>query len=111
MPLRGHDAFRTVHLWSLAIAAIMLPWSTAFLSIAQMLMVVNWLAEGIVRKDLTGRFRTTFTSKPALVFLSFFGLHVVGLLWTERLGVGHGSRAHSSSCAFVRCGAGRNTSS
>lgn len=82
VPMRGHDVFRTVHVVALALCAIMLPWSTAFLSIAQLLMVVNWLVEGMVRKDLAARFRTTFTSGPALVFLSFFGLHVVGLLWT-----------------------------
>ncbi|MEZ4737961.1 MAG: O-antigen ligase family protein [Flavobacteriales bacterium] len=88
MPLRGRDAFRTVHVTALALCAIMLPWSTAFLSIAQMLMVANWLAEGVVRKDLVGRFRRTFTSAPALVFLSFFGLHLLGLLWTTDLAWG-----------------------
>ncbi len=63
----------------------MLPWSTAILSMAQILLVVNWLAEGVVRKDLLGRFRRTFTSAPSLVFLSIFGLHVLGLLWTTDL--------------------------
>ncbi|MCB0770811.1 MAG: O-antigen ligase family protein [Flavobacteriales bacterium] len=82
VPMREHDVFRSVHVVALSLCAIMLPWSTAFLSIAQLLMVVNWLAEGVVRKDLAARFRTTFTSWPALVFLSFFGLHVVGLVWT-----------------------------
>ena len=73
MPLRGHDPFRTVHVVRLALCAIMLPWSTAFLSIAQMLMVVNWLAEGVVRKDLQAAvFEPTSPSQPALVFLSFF---------------------------------------
>ena len=83
--LPGRDAFRTVHLGAVALCAIMLPWSTAILSMAQMLLVVNWLAEGIVRKDFTGRSRRTFTSAPSLVFLSIFGLHVLGLLWTTDL--------------------------
>lgn len=83
--VRGRDAFRTVHVAALALCAIMLPWSTAILSMAQMLLVVNWLAEGVVRKDLAGRFRRAFTSPPALVFLSFFGLHVLGLAWTSDL--------------------------
>jgi len=80
--LRNRDPFRTVHVAALALCAIMLPWSTAFLSIAQMLLVVNWLAEGVVRKDLLQRFRTGLGSAAALVFISFFLLHVVGLLWT-----------------------------
>lgn len=83
--LNGRDAFRSIHVAALALCAIMLPWSTAFLSMAQMLLVANWLAEGVVRQDLTGRFRRTFTSPPALVFLSFFGLHVLGLAWTNDL--------------------------
>ncbi|MBL7938510.1 MAG: O-antigen ligase family protein [Flavobacteriales bacterium] len=83
--LPGRDAFRTVHVGALALCAIMLPWSTALLSMAQMLLVANWLLEGIVRTDFIGRFRRTFTSGPSLVFLSIFGLHVLGLLWTSDL--------------------------
>lgn len=83
--LRGRDVFRGVHVGALALCAIMLPWSTAILSMAQMLLVANWLAEGIVRKDFVGRFRRAFTTAPSLLFLSFFFLHVVGLLWTEDL--------------------------
>ncbi len=83
--LRGPDAFRNVYVGALALCAIMLPWSTAFLSMAQMLLAANWLAEGIVRKDLLGRFRRVVSSAPALVFLSFFGLHVLGLAWSDDL--------------------------
>ena len=79
------DGFRRVHVAALALAAIMLPWSEFLLSIAQFLLIGNWLAEGIMRKDLAGRFKRAFTDPPALVFLSFFGLHVLGLLWTEDL--------------------------
>ena len=81
--LRGHDVFRSVHVGALALCAIMLPWSTAILSMAQMLLVANWLAEGVVRKDLVQRFRRAFTWAPSLLFISFFALHVIGLLWTE----------------------------
>jgi len=83
--LPGRDAFRTVHVGALALCAIMLPWSTAILSMAQMLLVIDWLAEGVVRNDFIGRFRRTFTSAPAMVFLSIFGLHVLGLFWTTDL--------------------------
>lgn len=79
----SRDAFQWVHLGALALAVIMLPWSTAFLSIAQMLLAANWLVEGLVRKDLAGRFKRAFSSGPVLVFLSFLALNGSGLLWTE----------------------------
>lgn len=84
----ARDGFRWVHLTALALAVILLPWSTAFLSMAQMLLAANWLAEGIVRRDLVGRFRRAFTSAPVLVYLSFLGLHALGLLWTSDLAWG-----------------------
>lgn len=77
------DGFRKVHVAALAMAVIMLPWSEFLLSVAQFLLIGNWLVEGIVRKDLGGRFKRGFTAPPALIFLSFFGLHVFGLLWSE----------------------------
>ncbi len=76
------DRFRQVHVGALALAAIMLPWSEFLLSIAQFLLIGNWLVEGIVRKDLAGRFKRAFTSPACLVFISFFAMHVMGLLWT-----------------------------
>lgn len=77
------DRFRQVHIGALALAAIMLPWSEFLLSNAQFLLVANWLVEGVVRKDLAGRFKRAFTHPAGLVFLSFFALHLLGLLWTE----------------------------
>lgn len=82
------DRFRQVHVGALALAAITLPWSEFLLSNAQFLLVGNWLIEGFVRKDLPGRFKRAFTHPGGLVFLSFFGLHIVGLLWTEDLAWG-----------------------
>ncbi len=79
------DRFRHVHVAALALVAIMLPWSEFLLSNAQFLLIGNWLVEGVVRKDLIGRFKRGFTHPGALVFVSFFGLHVLGLLWTEDL--------------------------
>jgi hypothetical protein len=75
--------YRAIHLAALVLCAIFLPWSTAFLSMAQMLLVLNWLVEGAAKDDLRGRFRQGFLSAPAAVFLSFLLLHVLGLLWTE----------------------------
>lgn len=85
---QGRDTFRLVHVTALVITAIALPWSKALLSIAQMLLVANWLVAGVVRGGLKGRLRHVFTTGPTLVFLSFFFLHVIGLLWTEDIGWG-----------------------
>ncbi|MFN6117133.1 MAG: O-antigen ligase family protein [Flavobacteriales bacterium] len=82
--------FRAIHVVALVLCAVFLPWSTAFLSMAQMLLVLNWLVEGAVRGDLRARFRKGFLSAPSAVFLSFLGLHMLGLLWTEDLHWGTG---------------------
>ncbi|MBS1581233.1 MAG: O-antigen ligase family protein [Bacteroidetes bacterium] len=82
------DAFRRVHLFGLALALIALPWSELLLSLSQFILLGNWLWEGIVRRDLAGRFRRAFTTAESAVFLSFFGVHVLGLLWTGDLGWG-----------------------
>jgi hypothetical protein len=80
--LHGRDPFRIVHVAALALCVVMLPWSKPVLSMAQLLLVLNWLAEGAVRNDLVGRLRRVFTNAPAAVFLSFLGLYVLGLLWS-----------------------------
>ncbi len=74
-----------VHVAALALCAVFLPWSTAFLSMAQMLLVVNWIASGVLLGTVRERWRAAFTRPPVLVFLAFLGLHVVGLLWTTDL--------------------------
>ena len=84
------DTFGRVHVVSLALCAIMVPWSTAYLSIAQMLMVANWLAWGAVTGELIGRFRRAFTTPVSAVFLSIIGLHALGLLWTSAEGLSWG---------------------
>jgi hypothetical protein len=83
--IAGSDRFRQFHVGALAMAAIMLPWSEFLLSVAQFALLGNWIAEGVVRKDLAGRFRRAFTHPACLVFVSFFALHVFGLLWTTDL--------------------------
>ena len=66
-------------------ALIMLPWSEFLLSLSQIILGVNWLWEGIATRDLGGRFKRGFTTKESAVFLSFFGLNLLGLLWTTDL--------------------------
>lgn len=82
------DTFRKVHVAALALAAIALPWSEFLLSVAQFLLVGNWLWQGLAYHDLGGRFKRAFTSRASLLFLSFLGLHAMGLLWTEDMAWG-----------------------
>lgn len=74
-----------IHLGALALALIMLPWSEFLLSLSQIILLVNWLWEGIATRDLGGRFKRAFTTKESAVFLSFFVLNLLGLLWTTDL--------------------------
>ena len=74
-----------VHVGALALCAVFLPWSTAYLSLAQMLLVVNWIAAGVLLGTARERWRAAFTRPPVLVFMGFLGLHVLGLLWTDDL--------------------------
>jgi len=80
-------AFRRTHVAALALCAVFLPWSTAFLSMAQMLLAANWVTAGIVLDDWRMRWRSA-ASAPSLVFISFYALHALGLLWTDDLGWG-----------------------
>ncbi|MFT3884262.1 MAG: O-antigen ligase family protein [Flavobacteriales bacterium] len=79
------DGFRRMHLGALWLSVVMLPWSEFGLSVAQLLLLGNWLVEGIVRRDLVGRFKRALTTPASAVWLSFFGLHLLGLLWTTDL--------------------------
>lgn len=82
--------FRRVHVAALVLSAVFLPWSTALLSMAQMLLVANWIVGGVVRGDLRQCLRAAFASRPALIFLSFLGLHILGLAWTSPEGMAWG---------------------
>jgi len=76
---------RQVHIGAVALALMALPWSEFLLSLAQIVLLVNWLWEGQAQRDLGGRFKRAFTTRESAVFLSFFGLHLLGLLWTTDL--------------------------
>ena len=81
----GSGVHWRIHVGALGLVLIMLPWSEFLLSLSQIILIVNWLWEGIATRDLGGRFKRGFTTKESAVFLSFFGLHALGLLWTSDL--------------------------
>ena len=48
------------------------------------LILLFWIVEGSLKKKL----KTYFTDKLALTFIALFGIHLVGLLWTENMNEG-----------------------
>lgn len=62
----------------LVIIVISLPFSQFSLSVGQFIVLGNWLLEGKFRKKI----RELFSNRAALVLVSFYLLHVLGLLYT-----------------------------
>src|SRR5690606_27947609 len=85
MPNRDH--FRSARIGALALCLIMLPWSTALLSMAQMILVAVWIVEGVAKKDRGVRWQAAFGRAPSLVLIGFLALHVIGLAWTSSEGM------------------------
>jgi hypothetical protein len=81
----GNDIFRRVQLAALGLALLALPWSEFLLSLSQIILLGAWLWEGIARRTLGSRFRKALTTPGSAVFLSFYGLFLLGLLWTSDL--------------------------
>lgn len=79
------DLFRWLYLGGLAITGIGMPWGEFLMSIGQFIVFGGWLAEGMVRGSLTVRVKQAFAQPAVLWFLSFFFLHLFGLLWTTDL--------------------------
>ena len=73
------DIHSKVYFYLLILLAISVPLSRYFMSIAQILLIVNWLVEG----NLYEKFKKFFNNKAALVFSSLWLLHVVGLFFTD----------------------------
>ncbi len=79
------------HLWiyffCLCLLVISIPTSRTGINIAQILLGINWLAEG----QYKAKFHKFFSNKPAIIFTLIYGLHLVSLLWTSDLNYGIGS--------------------
>src|SRR5690606_5017606 len=73
---------------ALALAAAMLPWSEFLLSNALIILLANWLWEGLATRTLGPRARAALTDPIAAVWGSFFVLHIIGLAWSSDLGWG-----------------------
>ncbi len=56
-----------------------LPLSKFMMSVAQFVLVFNWLFD----VKVIGKFRAFFKNRAAMVIVSIYLLHVIGLLWTS----------------------------
>jgi len=79
MPLLKKDIHRYVYILGLTGLAVSLTLSLYVMSVAQFLLLANWLAEG----HLAEKFKTFFRNKPALFFTGIYFLHLAGLFFTH----------------------------
>jgi len=78
MNVRQIFTHRNIYLFGLSLMLVTLPTSRYLMSIAQFILIFNWLFD----RKLLSKFRNFFKNKPALVIFSVFLIHVIGLLWT-----------------------------
>ena len=74
---------RNIHRWiyfaSLCLIAIFLPSSRYMLTVSEIILAVNWVAEGSFR----ARFHRLSTDRAAIAFILIYVLSVVGVIWSE----------------------------
>ena len=77
----------SVHFWiyyaSLCLLAVALPSSKYFITVALLLLTLNWLAEAGFRY----KFRLFFADKPAFAFSLVFAIFLLCLLWSLDLNI------------------------
>lgn len=78
MTLPGWINRTNIYYFTLALTLVSLPLSKYVMSMAQLMMVTNWLVDPAIFR----KFRDFFKNRAAVVIVSFFLLHVVGLIWT-----------------------------
>lgn len=67
-----------MYLTGLLLLAVALPFSNFLMSIAQFMLVAAWLAHG----NYNTGFSRLLDNKPALLFIAFYCLHLIGMLYT-----------------------------
>jgi hypothetical protein len=71
----GHSE---VYFFGLSLIVIALPLSKFLMSIGQFVLVINWLIEAQYRRKI----REIFHNKAVLALISFYVLHLIGLIYT-----------------------------
>ncbi|MHC1706259.1 MAG: O-antigen ligase family protein [Bacteroidales bacterium] len=78
MPLLHKDQHRQIFIFGVLLLAASVPLSRYFMSVAQLILVGNWLLEG----ELKRKIRDFYHNKPALIFSSLYAMHFAGLFFT-----------------------------
>ena len=81
MPLLRKEYHSYIYVLALLGLAVSVTLSLYVMSIAQFVLLANWLAEG----SLGEKFRKFFRNKPALFFTGIYLLHLIGLCCTHDL--------------------------
>lgn len=68
-----------IYILALSLFAVSLPLSRYLLTVSEILLAANWLAEGGFR----AKFIRLRSDKPAIAFMLIYVLNVAGLLWSE----------------------------
>ncbi len=68
----------------LCVAAIALPFSNFLMSVSQFMLAAAWLAGG----GYQIKFNRFFQNKPAVIFSSFYLLHLLGMIYTSDMNAG-----------------------
>lgn len=68
-----------LYVFGIALFLCSMPLSKFMVSVAQFVLVGNWILEG----NITEKFKKFFKNKTALILTSLFLLHLIGLGWTS----------------------------
>jgi hypothetical protein len=85
MKMATHINVKGLYTVFLMLMVISLPFSTFGLSVAQFGLLGTWALEGILHGNFNKTLSRLLSGKPALVLLSFYLLHLLGLLYTSDL--------------------------
>jgi len=73
-----------IYFFCLTLLAVAMPFSKPVMSIAQILLLINWLIEG----NLKSKINSFLRNKTALIISSIWILHLVGLIYTADIDYG-----------------------
>lgn len=77
-----------LHQWTyiagLCLLAVALPSSVFLMSVSQIILFLNWLVEG----DLRRKFRSVAQNRAALIFISIYLVHIIALFYSSNTGYG-----------------------
>lgn len=77
--IKRESVHKAVYFFSLSLIAVSLPLSRYFLTIGEIVLIANWLAEG----DFREKFRRLRADRPAIAFITVYLLSVCGLMWSR----------------------------